>query len=125
MNDTVLLLTPDYEIHYQELASKLREQAEQQPTDMWSVVCGSAAKPDLDRLCTLMGEIALLWVQLVFLDLGSLGISVDSARLIVLTRLVVDEVPLGPAFKQELMAAIVNTVEAASIAARTEISGEK
>jgi hypothetical protein len=131
------LLTPDYEVHFQELAGKLREQAALQPDpgDIW--VTTTDVPPgnteDIHRRernrqrewALIAAEISLLWVQLVFIDLGSLGISPDSARLIILTRLVVDDVPLNPASKQELMASVVSIVDAAHAAASTETNGEQ
>jgi hypothetical protein len=117
-NTTTDELKPDYESHYQELLAKLREQAAQKPQgDIWDVILGNAdAGPTVDQQCALMADISILWVLLVYLDLGSIGISPDSARLIVLTRLVVDDAPISPAFKQELMASVVNVVEAQAAA---------
>jgi hypothetical protein len=119
------LLTPDYEKHYQELAARLREQASLrvEPGDIWGIVCGgeAAAKAALmsaERERDLIADISVLWVQLTFLDLGSLGISPASARLIVLTRLVVEDVPVSHFLKQELMSAVVNAVESQVAAAK-------
>jgi hypothetical protein len=130
------LFTPDYEAHFQELAGKLREQAALQPDpgDIWTTTIDllkgdtesiRRGERNRERESALLAEISLLWVQLVFIDLGSLGINPDSARLIVLTRLVVDDVPLNAASKQELMASVVSIVDAAHAAASTETSGEQ
>jgi hypothetical protein len=118
--DNDKLLVPDYEGHYQELLTKLKEHDARLPTpvDMWSVACGVAPRVDAmspDEQCELIADISVLQVLLIYVDLAALGIAPDLAKLVLLARLLADDAPVG-LIKHDLISAVITVVDAAHAA---------
>jgi hypothetical protein len=107
------LITPNYEGHYQKLIATIKEYAAHPRPDMWSIVLGLAPALTAERESAYCSDIALLATQLVYIDLGGLGISPELARLILLARLLSDGAPIND-LQKETNTAIADVIESLS-----------
>jgi hypothetical protein len=114
------LITPDYEGHYQKLVAAIKTLASAEKPSLWAIVTGGVGLAYLERYKELeaayCGDAALLATQLVYIDLGALGIPPSVARLIILARLLSDEAPMSH-LRDETNVAIADVIE--SLAALT------
>jgi hypothetical protein len=106
------LIIPNYEGHYQKLLATIKEYAAAPRADVWSIAVGLADTGWLtaERESAYCSDIALLATQLVYIDLGGLGISPELARLILLARLLSDGAPIND-LQKETNTAIADVIE--------------
>ncbi len=111
------LMTPNYEGHYQRLLATIRELVALENPSIWAIVAGRVGMDYLQRHRAQQdayhGDVALLATQLVYIDLGALGISPPIARLMLLARLAADKAPMS-SLREEVSIAISDVIEAHS-----------
>jgi hypothetical protein len=85
----------DYERHYQKLLATIMAQATAPRPNLWLGFITGRADDSTQRLMAYIEDVSLLSSQLVYFDLGSIGIDPLLARLLVLARLMADGAPVS------------------------------
>jgi hypothetical protein len=106
----------DFETNYQKLLAAIKAQAAAPQPSVWWLIAGRA---DIDRDATerqrtYCEDVAILSSQLVYMDLASIGIEPNLARLVVLSRLLADNAPISH-LREELSIAIADVIASRAI----------
>jgi len=104
----------DYEQHYQKLLATIMAQATARRPDLWFGIITGRADDSMQRLYAYIEDVSVLSSQLVYFDLGSLGIDPLLARLLVLARLLADGAPVSY-LREEVTIATVDVIKSRSI----------